>query len=133
MKLSKDFILGFFLALIIVVIPAYYYFGKVQPEENRKKEIQISELQKERDQVRRDLEKSKELSGIKDTFLGDFADVGDRFNELYQLCEEKYQLGINGDLVGALEVKGKMTQIEEEIAKIFEKYSELLESDVSLL
>lgn len=124
MKLSiRDFLIGFVVAIIIISIPLMYFFGIYKPKEDFQKAARIEELVKEKDQVKKDLEGSKELIGAKDSILTDFADVGDRFSNLYQLCEDKYQLGISGDIGGALEIKGKMNQIETEIDSILEKYS----------
>ena len=55
---------------------------------------------------------------------GDIALVGDKYNELYQLCEKKYQLGIAGDFNSAYTVKGQIEAVEREVNAILAKYNQ---------
>jgi len=52
----------------------------------------------------------------------DLYSVSGKYANLYSLCEEKYQAGIDGDLQTAFELKGRMNGLEEEIQTILGKY-----------
>jgi hypothetical protein len=48
--------------------------------------------------------------------------VVDSYSQLYELCEEKYQLGIQGKFNEAFELKGKMLEIQQDIDEILVNY-----------
>lgn len=52
----------------------------------------------------------------------DVITVANRYEQLYAMCEDKYNYAINGSLDKAYEIKGKMELLQEEIYKTVEKY-----------
>ena len=49
--------------------------------------------------------------------------VSTKYNQLYNLCEQKYQYGIDGDLQTAYILKGQMEAIQIEIDTILARYN----------
>ena len=52
----------------------------------------------------------------------DIATVGDKYNYLYTLCEQKYQSALNGDVYGAVRINGQMDGVVAEIERLLAKY-----------
>ena len=55
----------------------------------------------------------------------DIALAGDKYNELYNLCEQKYQLALNGSYYEAVRLNGQMDSLLIEINRILNKYDAL--------
>ena len=51
----------------------------------------------------------------------DFMVVANKSLDLYQLCEQKYQFGINGQFDNAYEVKGEMNALLRDIQVVLDK------------
>ena len=55
----------------------------------------------------------------------DIATAGDKYNQLYNLCEQKYQLALNGNYYDAVRLNGQMDSLVAEINRILNKYNAL--------
>ena len=55
----------------------------------------------------------------------DIALVGDKYSYLYNLCEQKYQLALDGDYYEAIRLNGQMDSLLIEINKVLTKYNDL--------
>lgn len=53
----------------------------------------------------------------------DLLTVADKYNQLYTLCENKYQTAINGNYYDAVRLNGQMDSIIVEINRILGKYN----------
>ena len=56
------------------------------------------------------------------TAVNDMVDISYKYKQLGELCEQKYQLGISGDISQALQVKGQMTEIQSSIDRLLAIY-----------
>lgn len=81
-----------------------------------------SDIQKKAAQAKQ--QRIDEDKFIVNGIVTDLATMSDKYNKLYELCEQKYQYGIDGDYQSAFELKGEMTAIEKEISNISEKYKD---------
>lgn len=52
----------------------------------------------------------------------DITEISTRYASLYDMCEQKYSYGIKGNMNKAFELKGAMSQVENEINAIKSKY-----------
>ena len=55
----------------------------------------------------------------------DIATAGDKYNQLYNLCEQKYQLALNGNYYEAIRLNGQMDSLLAEINRVLNKYNAL--------
>jgi uncharacterized protein YpmB len=56
-------------------------------------------------------------------YRADFYTLSADYARLYQMCEDKYQAGISGQINQAYQIKGQMLSLEAEVTKILAKYS----------
>ena len=56
------------------------------------------------------------------TLIGSVFYISYKYKQLGELCEQKYQLGISGDISQALQVKGQMTEIQSSIDRLLAIY-----------
>ena len=61
---------------------------------------------------------------LREQAINDIYTVSTKYEEVYNICETKYQTALNGDLNEAFIYKGKQDAIEADINSILDKYSE---------
>lgn len=54
--------------------------------------------------------------------VDDLITVSNHYRQVYYLCEQKYQMALNGDLFEAVRVNGQMDSLLVQIGQILDKY-----------
>ena len=70
--------------------------------------------------------KEEEFNQQKNTQItSDVASAGDKYNQLFNLCEQKYQLALKGNYWDAVRLNGQMDSLLADIYRILNKYNAL--------
>lgn len=70
-----------------------------------------------------------EFEKFKNDVIDDVVNVSVKYQSLYDICEQKYQSALKGDLNTAFEFKGQITVLEQQIEEIKNKYSKYFETE----
>jgi hypothetical protein len=119
-KSMKHVALGVLLCLICAGIGfAGYYFGHQKGFSAGSDEGYVQGYKEGKTPTAEDIQ----VQNRKDSIVKDIFTISDRYMQIADLCEQKYQYGLSGDLNSALQIKGQITAIENEINEIFSSYN----------
>src|SRR5438876_361022 len=104
----KRFLINFGIAslTLLIICGVSYWSWKVGRDETYK---ETTTIQAQKDTQRNSSE-------------NDLIAISDDYKKMSDLCEQKYQNGISGNFTSALETKGQMSELQNQIDKIIAKY-----------
>jgi hypothetical protein len=132
-KHIKTFIWTLVIVLILLLsgISSYFFYKKGLNEgfsDGMKLQKSYAQSESQTRQAEADKKTATQNQVVDDIVL-----IGGKYNKLYSLCEQKYQYGLSGNFDSAMEVKGEMKAIEDEIGSISSKYGVTNKSQDTIL
>jgi len=122
----KNAVIGFFVCILFLAgIGGGYYFG------HQKGNSEGFSLGYDTGKTIADVPTTEETEAENRRLnaANDLVTISQKYQELSDLCEQKYQVGLKGDMYTAMSIKGKMEAIQTQINEIYTKYNDSNNTD----